>query len=112
MIKKTFLPIMVLCFITELTASQSIEQIGLKNFTSDGCSMFIEGTYKDPKLWCQCCLDHDLEYWQGGTKQQRLQADLTFKECVYDKTKNSTLSQAMYDGVRIGGSPYMPTWYR
>lgn len=62
--------------------------------------------------WCDCCLEHDIAYWQGGTKEQRLRADGELRDCVLKKTGNQTLAEAMYQGVRFGGSPYFYNWYR
>jgi len=84
----------------------------LSDFTSDGCSLFLNGTFEDPKLWKECCHKHDLAYWRGGTEEERNQADLAFKECVLKKTGNAELAEIMYQAVRVGGSPYFPTWYR
>jgi hypothetical protein len=86
--------------------------IELSDFTSDGCSLFIDGTFEKPDLWKECCLTHDIAYWQGGTQEERLEADLAFKACVEKKTGDSTLAELMYDAVRLGGEPYFPTWYR
>jgi hypothetical protein len=91
------------------TDESSIE---LSDFTSDGCSLFIDGTFEKPALWKECCLTHDIAYWQGGTQEERLEADLAFKACVEKKTGDSTLAKLMYDAVRVGGEPYFPTWYR
>ena len=88
------------------------ESMDLADFTSDGCSLFINGTFEDPELWKECCLKHDIAYWQGGTEEQREQADLAFRECVEKKTGDSTLTNLMYEEVRVGGEPYFPTWYR
>lgn len=85
---------------------------GLRDFTSDGCSLFPDGTIQDRVLWCDCCLAHDIAYWQGGTKEERLAADRMLRECVYDRTHNKALAEMMYDGVRAGGHPAFPTWYR
>jgi len=84
----------------------------LAEFTSDGCSMFIDGTFENPELWKECCLKHDIAYWKGGTKEERELADLAFKECVQKKTGNPELAELMYQAVRTGGEPYFPTWYR
>lgn len=62
--------------------------------------------------WCECCFEHDLIYWRGGTEQERLQADLALRECVIEKTGNTRLADLMFDGVRLGGSPYFYNWYR
>lgn len=84
----------------------------LKNFESDGCSLFIDRSLINEEDWCQCCFEHDVLYWQGGTKEQRQQADEALRDCVLKKTKNEKLAQMMYSGVRFGGSPYFYNWYR
>ena len=91
------------------TENDSME---LADFTSDGCSLFIDGTFENPELWKECCLKHDIAYWQGGTREEREAADLAFKKCVEKKTGNSELAELMYQAVRTGGEPYFPTWYR
>lgn len=84
----------------------------LKDFTSDGCSLFPDGDFKDRTLWCDCCLEHDVAYWRGGTAEERLAADEQLRRCVYDKTHNEALADMMFAGVRLGGGPVFPTWYR
>jgi len=88
------------------------EEMKLSDFTSDGCSLFIDGTFEDPDLWKECCLKHDIAYWQGGTEEEREAADIAFRECVKKKTGNAELAELMYQAVRKGGDPYFPTWYR
>lgn len=84
----------------------------LKAFTSDGCSLFPDGTVQDRALWCDCCLEHDIAYWQGGTREDRLRADKALRDCVLARTRSRALATAMYEGVRAGGNPAFPTWYR
>lgn len=84
----------------------------LSPFTSDGCSLFPDSSVITKKDWCECCFQHDLTYWQGGTEQQREYADLELKQCVLQKTGDTALAKIMYDGVRFGGSPYFYNWYR
>ena len=88
------------------------EEMKLSDFTSDGCSLFIDGTFEDPDLWKECCLKHDIAYWQGGTEEEREAADIAFRECVKKKTGNAELAEVMYQAVRKGVDPYFPTWYR
>ena len=88
------------------------EEMKLSDFTSDGCSLFVDGTFEDPELWKECCLKHDIAYWQGGTEEEREAADIAFRECVKKKTGNAELAEVMYQAVRQGGEPYYPTWYR
>lgn len=85
---------------------------GLKPFSSDGCSLFPDSSLISENDWCSCCFQHDIAYWQGGTEEQRLAADEALRACVLDKSGNATLAGAMYDGVRLGGSPYFYNWYR
>ncbi|MEJ2688828.1 MAG: dual specificity protein phosphatase family protein [Deltaproteobacteria bacterium] len=84
----------------------------LSNFTSDGCMLFPDGPISERGRWCECCLNHDIAYWRGGTKNDRLKADEELKACVLERTKDKTLSETMYLGVRAGGHPAFPTWYR
>ena len=82
----------------------------LKSFQSDGCSLFPDGTPKEPGKWCDCCYAHDISYWKGGTREQRLNADQELRQCVLKF--DQTLSDSMYGGVRAFGGPYFPTSYR
>ena len=84
----------------------------ISDFKSDGCSHFPDGTLKHKALWCDCCIVHDLAYWQGGDRLQKKAADQTLRDCVVNKTGNQLLANTMYVGVTIGGLPVYPIWYR
>lgn len=84
----------------------------INDFSSDGCSLFPDGTLKDRAFWCDCCFNHDIAYWRGGTEEERMAADKTLRACVLERTGNHALATMMYDGVRAGGSPVFPMWYR
>jgi len=84
----------------------------LQAFTSDGCSLFPDGTIGDRATWCECCLQHDIAYWRGGTGDERKKADEELRACVLVRTGDKALADAMYLGVRAGGHPVFPTWYR
>ena len=92
--------------------SEDGKALELADFKSDGCSLFIDGTFKNPELWKGCCVEHDVAYWKGGTEEEREAADLKFRECILKKTGDETLARVMYEAVRAGGSPHFPTWYR
>jgi len=62
-------------------------------------------------LWVECCIKHDIAYWQGGTHEERLQADQELEQCV-SKVGEPEIARLMLAGVRVGGSPYFPTSYR
>ncbi len=83
----------------------------LKPFTSDGCSAFPDGTFKQNKLWLDCCIQHDVAYWKGGSRDERKQADLKLKQCVA-KVGQPEIAKLMLAGVRVGGTPYLPTSFR
>ena len=87
-------------------------QSTLSPFSSDGCSLFPNASLITKTDWTSCCLAHDIVYWAGGTASERKLADSELQECVLQKTGNKPLSYLMYNGVRIGGSPYFYNWYR
>lgn len=53
-----------------------------------------------------------MAYWRGGTVEERKQADQLLKECVLKRTGSKALADLMYNGVRLGGHPAFPNWYR
>ena len=83
----------------------------LAPFTSDGCSVFPDGTASHQSLWLQCCRAHDYAYWKGGTHDERLAADRALRTCV-DAVGEPAIAALMLAGVRIGGTPYLPTRFR
>lgn len=83
----------------------------IEPFTTDGCSMFPDGNLKNNSKWINCCIKHDYAYWKGGTKEEREFADNELKQCVAELGEES-LSLIMHAGVRLGGEPFYPTWYR
>lgn len=84
----------------------------LRAFSSDGCSLFPDSSLISESDWCSCCFEHDLAYWRGGTAAERERADSVLRDCVAGKTGNEALGSMMYEGVRLGGSPYFYSWYR
>lgn len=93
-----------------LTACTPREEIAA--FRSDGCTLFPNRSLIDEGDWCDCCLQHDIAYWKGGTEADRLAADEALRLCVLDRTGDEILANLMFEGVRIGGNPFFPTWYR
>ena len=84
----------------------------IADFTSDGCSLFPDSSVILKQDWTDCCFQHDLAYWRGGTEAERLAADQALRECILKKTGNPQLAELMFQGVRLGGSPYFYNWYR
>lgn len=82
----------------------------LRPFTTDGCSLFPDRA--GGADWCHCCVAHDRLYWRGGPADQRLQADQALRSCVRAAANSPALADMMYAGVRLGGSAYLPTWFR
>lgn len=79
--------------------------INKPEFVSDECSRFPEGN------WGGCCVEHDRDYWKGGTYEDRLAADRRLRECVEAKG-HPVIAYLMYIGVRLFGAPHWPTPYR
>lgn len=84
----------------------------IRDFSSDGCSLFPDGDLLHRNLWCDCCFIHDIAYWRGGSEEERFHADKKLRQCVFERTKNKPLANMMFRGVRAGGHPAFPTWYR
>lgn len=80
-------------------------------FTSDGCSQFPNGTFERQDLWLSCCEQHDFAYWRGGTYAQRIRADQALEACVA-QLDEPVIATLMYMGVRVGGTPFVPTDFR
>ena len=78
----------------------------LAGFTSDGCTMFPDGSYYS------CCYVHDVAYWSGGTEEERKHADEELRACVREITGSGFLAGLIYWGVRMGGGPGRDTTYR
>ena len=97
--------IVFLCVYCSVSASE------IKPFTTDGCSVFPDGDLDNNDKWMQCCIRHDYAYWKGGTEVEREQADAELKQCVAELGED-TISTIMHMGVRFGGEPFFPTWYR
>lgn len=83
----------------------------IQPFTTDYCTNFPNGTLSNPSLWARCCLMHDIKYWAGGSARERLEADTNLRSCVA-ATGHPDVGQAMFLGVRVGGSPSLNTPWR
>lgn len=105
------LAVAFICLVSSLGPTSAAAS-DLKPFSSDGCSLFPDGTIRDRAKWCECCLVHDIAYWQGGTDAERKRADEALRDCALERTKDKALAETMYLGVRAGGHPAFPTWYR
>lgn len=84
----------------------------IAEFATDGCSRFPDHSLISNDDWCDCCVVHDLAYWRGGTAEERLAADEALRVCVEQRTRNRSLADLMFAGVRAGGGPYFYTSYR
>lgn len=94
-----------------LAANADVPSNFLMPFSTDGCSMFVEGPPLAPHKWAHCCVAHDYLYWQGGTRQQRQEADEFLRSCV-SATGEPLVAHMMYRAVRMGGGPCHATTYR
>lgn len=98
MMKKVLL---LLPFIASITLQRSEANSTLKPFYTDGCTLFLDGTNKNNKLWLHCCEEHDMRYWVGGSEADRDKTDLRLKTCVQE-VAGETWAKLIYAGVRTG----------
>lgn len=75
-------------------------------FVTDGCSAWPDG-----RAYVDCCVEHDLAYWCGGSPDERRAADDAFGRCVAERS-SAALGGTMRLGVRLGGHPFFPVPYR
>src|SRR5687768_9436221 len=48
-------------------------------FVGDGCTLFPDGNYRE------CCYKHDIDYFRGGTGEERRASDKRLYRCVRSK---------------------------
>lgn len=88
----------------------------IKPFKTDGCSGGVSALYqflmKKKSDIFPCCKDHDIPYWMGGTKEEKIAHDKKLNKCVTEKTGIKFLGWLAEKIVGGGGSPYLPTPWR
>ena len=86
-----------------------------KPFKTDGCSGGMSWAWRRfagrPPPWEGYCVWHDHEYWRGGTRWDRLEADRDLAGSVR-RIGHPVWAVLIYIGVRIGGSPLWPFPWR
>jgi hypothetical protein len=93
-------------FLFLILSSNTLYASQMRNFATDGCTMAPDGTIYRRGLWHQCCVAHDLRFWGGGTKAERVDADKKLKQCVAEKA-GSVIANLFFAGVRVGSvSPW------
>lgn len=102
----------ILLLLTLVLRASCCDAAQLDEFASDGCSLFPDRSWISDDDWCSCCFAHDKAYWQGGGEGKRYIADQELQSCVLAKTGSKVLAGLMFAGVRVGGSPYLYTWFR
>jgi hypothetical protein len=70
-----------------------------RRFSTDACSLSPDA------FGVQYCVLHDLAYWLGGTRAERLAADRRLREGT--RKKNRVYAEIQYLGVRFG-VPFAP----
>ena len=78
----------------------------IRPFVTDGCSF-----WPDDDRYVACCVEHDIEYWCGGSREQRAAADEAFEVCVANGASPG-LASVMRFGLGISGHPIFPVPYR
>ncbi len=78
------------------------------DFKSDGCSLFPDCNYRD------CCIEHDIEYYSGGSRKERWRSDKRLYKCVRKSKgwQNEIIAPVMWLGVRVFGVSFLPTPFR
>lgn len=84
--------------------------MAIESFSTDGCSAFIDGHQTGSRTeWRHCCVIHDVDYWMGGTKQQKKQSDKELNTCV-SEVVNPAFGAIIELAVSIAGKPGSLPW--
>jgi hypothetical protein len=102
---------LLVIWVQQASAQILLQPNKLKPFTTDGCSVWIDGTVAEPYLWRHCCVAHDKAYWVGGTELERTKADKDLLVCVSD-VSSKAMGNYMHFFVSAAGGPFMMTPYR
>lgn len=106
---KLIVPILILIFgASAAVSAQEGPREMPASFKTDRCTLFPDGDYAD------CCIEHDKDYFFGGTEKQRRRSDKRLYKCVRSKGgwQNKTAASIMWLGVRVGGVSFLPTPFR
>jgi len=74
-------------------------------FKTDACSVWFDAG------WKHCCVEHDVDYWCGGSAEDRSRSDRALRDCVAGEA-GYVLPGMMHVGVRMGGAPWQPVPWR
>lgn len=80
-------------------------------FRFDGCSWWPDGDPSDTSDYRDCCQVHDYAYWCGGSREGRAAADDALRMCVAKK-RGDAYGRLIWLGVRVGGHPAVPMYFR
>ena len=74
---------------------------------SDGCSIpdFLKPLFKLTPKQAEGCVEHDRSYYYGGTKRQRLEADVKLMFWWIDHGKSIEEAEMGFNMVRRFGGP-------
>lgn len=89
--------------------SEKIAEQPRVEFSTDGCTLWPDG-FNAESNWSACCVRSDVDYWCGGTSDDRITTDNTFRECV--KKESAIMATLMFYSSRLFGHPMMPAPWR
>jgi hypothetical protein len=81
-----------------------------RTFVTDACTLWPDASFTGTG-WQQCCVEHDIAYWCGGTRVQRRTADRELLQCV-SAEYGAWMGAIMWTGTRVGGHPLFPAYWR
>ncbi|MGM0629311.1 MAG: hypothetical protein ACQESA_02705 [Patescibacteria group bacterium] len=89
---------------------QNGKSVPPRPFYFDGCTLFPDSVFGSS--FKKACLDHDIAYYYGGEKSDRLKADIIFKKEISGTgLAGRLLSYPMYLGVRLFGDSFIARYF-
>ncbi len=104
--------LLAILFIITIGQASATENNRLNPFESDGCSVVPDSEPFSGNDWLNCCIPHDINYWKGGTEEEKNKTDMAFKVCLEKNKMGAWLSRIFYYGVSVGGTPAVKTSWR
>ena len=86
-------------------AARGRDRLPPYRFTTDGCSLWPDDG------WQRCCIEHDIDYWCGGSSVDRCASDRRLRACA-EALGHGTAGRIMHFGTRLGGHPWVPFPWR
>jgi len=90
------------------SANARVDVVPPEEFTTDACSLWLNRIFSND--FTDICIEHDIEYWKGGSAEDRKAADSILRENINSRVP--FVGDIMYIVIRVFGHPLVPVPWR